>query len=112
MLNSGDFACKPGGDGYNARAMEDTNENDAPRGAAEGAEETRQMGEQPLAARMRERGLSNHDLVAASARPITHKLVMRAARGRRLTIHSKELVLAAFNRATGGSYRVSDLFDY
>ena len=92
--------------------MEDTNENDAPRGAAEGAEETRQMGEQPLAARMRERGLSNHDLVAASARPITHKLVMRAARGRRLTIHSKELVLAAFNRVTGGSYRVSDLFDY
>ena len=112
MLNPGNFACKPGGDGYNARAMEDTNENDAPRGAAEGAEETRQMGEQPLAARMRERGLSNHDLVAASARPITHKLVMRAARGRRLTIHSKELVLAAFNRATGGSYRVSDLFDY
>ena len=92
--------------------MEDTNENDTPRGAAEGAEETRQMGEQPLAARMRERGLSNHDLVAASARPITHKLVMRAARGRRLTIHSKELVLAAFNRVTGGSYRVSDLFDY
>ena len=112
MLNPGNFACKPGGDGYNARAMEDTNENDAPREAAEGAEETRQMGEQPLAARMRERGLSNHDLVAASARPITHKLVMRAARGRRLTIHSKELVLAAFNRATGGSYRVSDLFDY
>ena len=112
MLNPGDFACKPGGDGYNARGMEDTNENAAPRGAAEGAEETRQMGEQPLAARMRERGLSNHDLVAASARPITHKLVMRAARGRRLTIHSKELVLAAFNRATGGSYRVSDLFDY
>ncbi len=70
------------------------------------------MGEQPLAARMRERGLTNHDLVAASPRPITHKLVMRAARGRRLTIHSKELVLAAFNRATGGSCRVSDLFDY
>lgn len=92
--------------------MEDTNENDEPRGAAEGAAETRQMGEQPLAARMRERGLTNHDLVAASARPITHKLVMRAARGRRLTIHSKELVLAAFNRATGGSYRVADLFDY
>ena len=112
MLNPGDFACKPGGDGYNARATEDTNENDAPRGAAEGAEETRQMGEQPLAARMRERGLSNHDLVAASARPITHKLVMRAARGRRLTLHSKALVVEAFNRATGGSYRVSDLFDY
>ena len=44
---------------------------------------SREMGEQPLAALMRERGLANHDLVAASARPITHKLVMRAVRGRR-----------------------------
>ena len=48
-----------------------------------GAPEGRAMGEQPLARMMRERGLANHDLVAASARPITHKLVMRAARGRR-----------------------------
>ena len=72
----------------------------------------REMGEQPLAALMRERGLANHDLVAASARPITHKLVMRAVRGRRLTLHSKELVLAAFNRAAGGSFRMGDLFDY
>ena len=61
---------------------------------------------------MRERGLSNHDLVAASARPIAHKLVMRAARGRRLTLHSKALVVEAFNRATGGSFRAADLFDY
>ena len=79
---------------------------------AAGAETSREMGEQPLAARMRERGLSNHDLVAASARPITHKLVMRAVRGRRLTVHSKSLVLDAFNRAVGGAFRMSDLFNY
>lgn len=78
----------------------------------ESREPSREMGEQPLAALMRERGLANHDLVAASARPITHKLVMRAVRGRRLTIHSKELVLAAFNRAAGGSFRMGDLFNY
>lgn len=80
--------------------------------APDGAAESRAMGEQPLARMMRERGLSNHDLVAASARPITHKLVMRAARGRRLTLHSKALVVEAFNRATGGSFRAADLFDY
>ena len=33
-------------------------------------------------------------------------------RGRRLTIHSKELVLAAFNRAAGDSFRMGDLFNY
>ena len=68
--------------------------------------------EQPLARMMRDRGLSNHDVVAASARPISHKLVMRAARGRRLTVHSKALVVEAFNRATGGAFRAADLFDY
>ena len=84
-----------------------------PNGAApDGAAGSRAMGEQPLARMMRERGLSNHDLVAASARPIAHKLVMRAARGRRLTLHSKALVVEAFNRATGGSFRAADLFDY
>lgn len=79
---------------------------------ADGGAEGRAMGEQPIARMMRERGLSNHDVVAASARPITHKLVMRAARGRRLTVHSKALVVEAFNRATGGSFRAADLFDY
>ena len=77
-----------------------------------GAPEGRAMGEQPIARMMRERGLANHDLVVASARPITHKLVMRAARGRRLTLHSKALVVEAFNRATGGTFRAADLFDY
>ena len=74
--------------------------------------EERNLGEQPLARLMLLRGLKGHDLVAASARPITHKLVARAASGRRLTIHSKQLVLDAFNRATGETFRASDLFDY
>ena len=96
-------------------ALSDDTESTTPTGesAAEpAAAESRAMGEQPLARMMRERGLSNHDLVAASARPITHKLVMRAARGRRLTVHSKALVVEAFNRAAGGSFRAADLFDY
>ena len=69
-------------------------------------------GVQPLDAMMLEKGLSNHDLVAASAVPVTHKLVMRARRGRRLTPHSMRLVVAAWNRATGESRSCSDLFNY
>ena len=50
--------------------------------------------------------------MAASARPIAHKLVARAASGRRLTIHSKQLVLEALNRATGEVFHAADLFNY
>ena len=72
----------------------------------------REMGEQPLARILSSHGLRGHDLVAASSRPITHKLVARAASGRRLTIHSKQLVLEALNRATGETFHAADLFDY
>ena len=72
----------------------------------------RNLGEQPLAAILRERGLSHHDLVAASAVPISHKMITRAERGRRLTPHTKELVLDALNRATRAGYAVADLFNY
>lgn len=74
--------------------------------------ETRELGPQPLADLMRLHGLANHDLVAASVRPITHKMVARAAGGRRLTLHTKNLVLNAYNRATGESRTLSDLFNY
>ena len=72
----------------------------------------RNLGEQPLAAILRERGLSHHDLVAASAVPMNHKMVSRAERGRRLTPHTKELVLDALNRAAKASYTRADLFNY
>ncbi len=72
----------------------------------------REMGEQPIAKILRERGLSHHDLVAASARPITHKMVMRAERGRWLTPNTKGIVLDALNRAAGANYTLSDLFNY
>ena len=74
--------------------------------------EGRQMGEQPLARLLRERGVSRHDLVLAAPGEVTHKLVKRAETGRRLTAHSKNLVLRAWNRATGSSASMSDLFSY
>ena len=73
---------------------------------------SREMGEQPIAAILRERGLSHHDLVAASARPITHKMVLRAEKGPWLTPNTKGIVLDALNRATGGTYTLADLFNY
>ena len=76
------------------------------------AESERDLGEQPLARIMGERGLKPHDLVAASGEQLTHKMVSRACRGRRLTPHVQEKVLRALNRAAGGNFSRGDLFNY
>jgi hypothetical protein len=53
-----------------------------------------------------------HGLVAASATPLTHKMVPRACKGRRLTLNTQSKVLAALNRAAGQNYALGELFDY
>jgi hypothetical protein len=76
------------------------------------------LGEQPLDRVLRERGLSNHDVVAASPAPLTHKAVQRARKGRRLTRRTQLRVAEAVNRALvaagegGATLAVSDLFNY
>lgn len=75
-------------------------------------EKNREMGEQPISAIMDERGLKDHDVVAASPRPMTHKMVLRARRGRWLTPNTKNIVLDALNRATGENFTLADLFNY
>jgi hypothetical protein len=72
----------------------------------------RNLGEQPLARLLAERGLSSKDLVKASTQQLTHKRVARGAKGRRLTPNTQAKVLQALNAATGQSYALSDLFDY
>ena len=72
----------------------------------------RNLGEQPIARLMQEHGLKPHDLVTASPVEMTHKMVARACRGRRLTPNTQTKVLAALNRATGKSYSLRDLFNY
>ena len=72
----------------------------------------RDLGEQPLAWVMAERGLKSHDLVAASTEQITHKMVARACKGRRLTPNVQAKILRALNAATGGNYATRDLFNY
>ncbi len=75
-------------------------------------ETERNLGEQPIAQIMREHNLKPHDLVAISSVEMTHKMVSRACKGRRLTLNTQSKVLAALNRATGKNYSRRDLFNY
>lgn len=72
----------------------------------------RNLGEQPIAAILEEKHLKPHDLVAASSVQMTHKMINRACKGRRLTPNVQNKVLDALNAATGGSYTLKDLFNY
>ncbi len=72
----------------------------------------RNLDEQPIARLMQEHGLKAHNLVAASTEQITHKMVARACKGRRLTLNTQSKVLRALNHATGKSFSLSDVFNY
>lgn len=72
----------------------------------------RDLGEQPLNRLMAELGLKSHDLVAASTEQITHKMVQRGCKGRRLTKNVQGKLLRALNKATGNNYTIKDLFTY
>ena len=72
----------------------------------------RNLGEQSIAKIMVLHGLSAHDLVANSTRQITHKMVARAVKGRRLTPNVKCKILSALNKAAGKEYRLKNLFNY
>ena len=72
----------------------------------------RNLGTQPIAEVMERHGLSAHDLVEASDVPMTHKMVARAVKGRRLTRNTQTIVCNALNRAAGATYTLADLFNY
>ena len=72
----------------------------------------RNMGEQPICGIMAGLGLKAHDLVAASPEQITHKMVARACKGRRLTVNVKCKIRNALNAAAGREYLLGDLFNY
>jgi len=72
----------------------------------------RNLGEQPIKKLLEKHGLKHHDLVAASEVQMTHKMVTRAEKGRRLTDNTKRIVLNALNRAAGADYTMRDLFVY
>ena len=72
----------------------------------------RNLGEQPLAIIMADNGVKPMDLVAALTEQITHKMVSRACKGRRLTSNVKSKILNALNKATGKEYSMKELFNY
>ena len=72
----------------------------------------RNFGPQPIADVMVRHKLKPHDLVAASTQQLTHKMVARACKGRKLTDKSRYKVLNALNLAAKTSYTLSDLFNY
>ncbi|MBQ6246611.1 MAG: hypothetical protein IJK04_07080 [Kiritimatiellae bacterium] len=72
----------------------------------------RNLGPQPIAEIMERHGLSAHDLVMASEVPMTHKMVARAVKGRRLTRNTQTIVCNALNRAASAAYTLTDLFNY
>jgi hypothetical protein len=75
-------------------------------------ENERNFGPQPIAELMHQLQLKAHDLVEASTEQLTHKMVARAVKGRRLTNNSKGIVQRAMNQATGNVYKLVQLFNY
>ena len=72
----------------------------------------RNLGEQPLVQLMAAHDLKAQDLVEASTEQLTHKMVARACKGRRLTPNVKAKVCAALGAASGQAYQSSQLFSY
>ncbi len=72
----------------------------------------RDLGPQPIAGVMEKHSLKSHDVVAASTEQVTHKMVSRACKGRRLSRNVQLKVLRAVNAAAEQSYGLGDLFTY
>ena len=72
----------------------------------------RDLGPQPIGELLERLELGAADLVAASTEQLTHKMVARACRGRRLTPNVKGKVLRALCRARGEEFELGELFNY
>ena len=70
------------------------------------------LGEQPIAGIIAKHKLAAGDLVSASTENITFKMVSRACKGRRLTLHVQQKICNALNTASGKTFAIRDLFSY
>jgi len=75
-------------------------------------EEQREYGPQPIAELMATHNLKAHDLVAASTEQITHKMVARACKGRKLSRRVQLKLVAALNIAAKENYPLQACFTY
>ena len=72
----------------------------------------RNPGEQPIRQIILEHNLKPHDLVEASTEQLTHRMVTRAGKGRRLSPRIQIKVLNALNKIANKTYTLKDLFSY
>jgi hypothetical protein len=70
------------------------------------------LGEQPIARILIEHNLNAGNLVSASTENITYKMVARACKGRRLTLHVQKKICNALNSASSKIFTTKDLFTY
>ncbi len=70
-------------------------------------------GVQPLDAVLNELAIKNSELVEKSNEQLSHKVVAKARKGRRLTINAKHKILNALNALQKNkTYKLADLFNY
>ena len=72
----------------------------------------REYGPQPLADVLAEKGLTNHQVVAASTEQLTHKMLAKTCRGRYVSPRVRQKIQRAVNAATGEIYTMAQLFNY
>ena len=71
------------------------------------------LGIQPLDGIMTWLGLANTDLVRVSTEQLTHKMVQKGRKGRRLTLKAQMKILKALNAASEEEkFSLKDLFNY
>jgi hypothetical protein len=70
------------------------------------------LGPQPIEKLLIKHKLTHHDVVAASTEQITHKMVNRACKGRKLSRRVQLKIVHAVNAATEQDYKLKDLFTY
>ena len=75
-----------------------------------------EVGVQPLDGLMSGRGIDNHALVAASTEHLTHKMVAKGRRGRRLTANIQKKIWSALNAVlkerSESAVEITALFNY
>jgi len=74
---------------------------------------TMEKGVQPLDALLSELDLKNNSLVECSREQLTHRMVAKGRKGRRLTLNSQTKILKALNGVQAEKvYVFRDLFNY
>lgn len=77
------------------------------------ADEQMDQGPQPLEKILTALGIKNSDLVEKSADQLTHKMVAKGRKGRRLTLNAQMKILRALNALRAETpYTLKDLFNY